>query len=181
MSLRFSLLGLIGLVTLSALGCAALVTPGPGWLSVVVSLTVAAIAVQLLRAIIGAGQVRAGAVGWLVLAVGYLAIAVGPWFAQHVGPQLASSKALHYAQVNWRKEDPAAAMNQYLQLMNQQLWGRIISGSSWSYIDFNNGIASVPVAHVTSVNCFQLSGHWLFAWLAGWFGSLLATHFHRQK
>jgi hypothetical protein len=182
MSLRFSLLGLIGLVTLSALASAALVKPSPGWLSVVVSLTAAAAAVQFLRAIVCAGPRRAAAVGWLVFAVGYLAIALGPWLGQHAGPQLASSKALAYAQEKWRKEDAsAAATAQYEWLKSQQIWNRTLLGSTWSYVDVNDGAITIsPASQVAAVNCFQLSGHWLFAWLAGWLGAVLAAHFQRR-
>jgi hypothetical protein len=175
-------LGLIGLVTLSALACAALVNPGPGWLSVVVSLTAAAVAVQLLRTIFANGQSRAAAVGWLVFAIGYLAITTGPWLGQHVGPQLASTKALVHAQVNWREEDPSAAVAEYERLYQQQIWGHVLIGNSRSFIDVNNGVPVVAAGmpQAAAVNCFQLSGHWLFAWLAGWLGAALAVHFQRR-
>ena len=181
MSLRFSLLGLIGLVTLSALACAALVKPGPGWLSVVVSLTAAAVGAQALRAMFARGESRAAAVGWLVFAVGYLAVSLGPWLGQHVGPQLASSKALALAQVRWRKEDPTATQSQYEQQMIQQLWGLDYMGSTGRWNLSGIPVAAPLVPNVRPVNCFQLSGHWLFAWLAGWLGAVLAGHFQRRR
>lgn len=181
MSLRFSLLGLIGLVSLSALACAALVQPGPGWVSVVVTLTAVAVGVQILRAIFAARATQAAAVGWLVFVVGYLAVALGPWLGQHVGPQLISTKGLFYAQVNWRKEDPAAQLVQP-QPRYDNAWQTLLDGTS-STIQFNSpwGLPLVLQPQVSSVNCFQLSGHWLFAWLAGWLGATVATHFQRRK
>jgi hypothetical protein len=183
MSLRFSLLGLIGLVSLSALACAALVQPGPGWLSVVVTLTAVAVGVQILRAVFAPNAVRAAAVGWLVFVVGYLAVALGPWLGQHVGPQLLSTEGLAYAQVNWRKEDPSAPVVQQQLGYNNNVWQTLLDGTSGT-IQFNNGPWAIPLVvqpQATSVNCFQLSGHWLCAWLAGWLGAAVATHFQRHR
>lgn len=180
MNLRFSLLGLIGLVTLSALACAALVTPGPGWLSVVVTLTAAAAGAQTLQAMFTRGESRAAAVGWLVFTVGYLAVAVGPWLGRQVGPQLATSKGLVYAQVQWRKEDPGTVPAASERLMIQQVWGDVLTSGAYNV---NTSIPVVPLhfQQARPVNCFQLSGHWLFAWLAGWLGAALAVHFQRRR
>jgi hypothetical protein len=185
MTLRFSLLSLIGLVSWAALASAALVHPGSGWLSVVVTLTAAAIAWQLLRAVLTRGSSRAAAAGWLVFAVGYLAIARGPWLGQTVGPQLISTQALNYAQVNWRKEDPHQAPAQPQQWIDLSSGGRIIDGTSNTLI-FNGGAWTYSLSTTTPttppvVNWFQLSGHWLFTWLAGWLGAAVAVHCERRR
>jgi hypothetical protein len=183
MSLRFSLLSLIGLVSWAALACAALVQPGPGWLSVVVSLTAAAVTWQLLRAIFADSASRAAAAGWLLFAIAYLAVAQGPWLGQTIGPRLASTQALNYAQVNWRKEDPnhGAAVYQTMQSLNA--WGQINGRINTLAID---GIALYVTPPPTQpqfapLNSFQLSGHWLFAWLIGWLGASVAGHCYRQR
>jgi hypothetical protein len=176
MSLRFSLLSLIGLVSWAALACAALVHPGAGWLSVVVSLTAAAIVWQALVAINGRSASRAAAAGWLLFAIGYLAVARGPWLGQVVGPQLISTQALNYAQVNWRKEDPNPAVVQPQQWMDPAAYNPLIFSNTLS---FPVAIATPP--QPPAINTFQLAGHWLIAWLAGWLGAAVAGHCYRGR
>ena len=190
MSLRFSLLGLIGLVTLASLGCAALVQPGPRWLSVLVTLTAAAVIWQSLRAVLQNGYTRAAATGWLVFTIVYLAFVLGPWLRVHVGPQLLSSKTLVYAQVQWRKEDPNAfvttvqPVSVWSDISGVVDWNGIVDGTS-STIFGGGGLALFPyplqVSQPGNVNYFQLSGQWLFAWVAGWVGATIAAHCWRQR
>jgi hypothetical protein len=182
-SLRFSLLGLIGLVTLSSLGCAALVQPGPLWLGVLVTLTACAIAWQTLRALQLAGAARASALGWLVFAVAYLAVALGPWLGRHVGTQLLSTKLLAYAQLNWRQEDPASFSPpvQPITIWSHG-WTQAVDGTS-STVFTSTGNSWLPLIvpqPAPGVNVFQVSGHWLFAWMAGWLGSGIALQCWRR-
>ena len=187
MTLRFSLLSLIGLVSWASVASAALVHPSALWLSIVVTLTAAAMVWHTLRAVLLPGAPRAAAAGWLLFAIGYLAIARGPWMGQMVGPKLLSTQALRYAQVNWRKEDPNAqqAVVQPAQLWTDVSGSLLVDGvsptiwtnsSSFAYTFVSPTPAQAPV-----VNCFQLSGHWLSAWLAGWLGAAVATHCQRRR
>ena len=190
MSLRFSLLGLIGFTTVAALASAALVQPGIGWTSVVVSLTVATLAWQVLRLLLTSGESRSRAVGWLVFALGYLALVLGPWLSANIGPRLLSSRALNYAQVNWRHEDPAGGLAEYQRRISLDLFGVPMvdgtsstlwidpSGSWTTQIDYGSGTF---IVNPVGANHFQLSGHWLSAWLAGWLGAVLAVQFQRRS
>jgi hypothetical protein len=180
MNLRFSLLGLVGLVSFAALACAALVEPGDGWLSVVVTIVVFLGIGHALRAVLHGGESRAASVGWLVFVVGYLALALGPWIGEHIGPGLLSSKGLTHAQVRWRKEDPnnPSALNQVINLNTGDIdLSYMTSINSWVYLQ---GVPASGMA-VPGPNHFRLSGHWLFAWLAGWLGAALAVRFHRRR
>jgi hypothetical protein len=196
MMLRFSLLQLVGLVSLAGLASAALVHPGPGWLSVVVTLTVAVIAVQTLRAVLLAGEARAAAIGWLLFAVAYLALAVGPWLGEQVGPSLLSSKALAYAQAQWRKESSDDYSAEYLRRINiNQLaaptiydgtsntlvWTTDVNVNTWGYGQPSGSWWQVNSAGASPVNCFRVSGHWLFAWVAGWLGAAIAVMLQRRS
>jgi len=194
MMLRFSLLQLVGLVSLAGLASAALVHPGPGWLSVVVTLTVAVIAVQTLRTVLLVGEARAAAIGWLLFAVAYLAFTSGPWLGEQVGPSLLSSKGLAYAQAQWRKEssddysvehlrriniNQLAAPTIYDGTSNTFVWTTDLNVNSWGYEQpswwqVNSAVAS-------PVNCFRVSGHWLFAWVAGWLGAAIAVILQRRS
>ena len=183
MTLRFSLLGLIGLTTLAGLASAALVQPSVGWTSVVVSLTVAAVIWQVLRVIFSTGQARAAACGWLLFAIGYLAVILGPWLSSHLAPQLISSKALLYAQVNWRKESLPNSNQQQQSYMDMN--GQILTGISNTLVlqtdgwSGNYNISTAGADLTAGANYFHLSGHWLCAWIFGLIGSLIAVQFQR--
>lgn len=193
MSLRFSLLGLVAFISFAGLASAALVRPSNDWLSVVVTLTTGLIVVQMLRATLLPGEPRAAAVGWLFFACSYLALAIGPWFGEHVGPLLLSSRGLAYAQTHWRK-DPAEAQafdivrqNSYAQLVSLWNGGSAIDSAVWttSYdtgsgypVVPNSGTATMPI---TPAACFRASGHWLCAWLAGWLGASIGVHLYRRR
>ncbi|MCI0357761.1 MAG: hypothetical protein L0211_04645 [Planctomycetaceae bacterium] len=187
MSLRFSLLGLVALVSFAGLATAALVRPGPQWLSVVVTLTAVMIVAQSLRAVLHAGESRAAAIGWLLFAVAYLALAMGPWLGAVVGPDLLSSKALNYAQVQWRKESPPEARVELLTGMDLDLNGTpanyYISNNGWvtdvrGWFYYKN--STLAGAQQVSVNYFHASGQWLIALLAGWLGSAIAAVMWRR-
>ena len=190
MILRFSLLQLVGFVTFAALASAALVQPGPRWLSVVVSLTAAIFVWQAVRAAVGAGESRVAAIGWLVFAAAYLALTLGPWLSEQVGPTLLSSKGLAYAQENWRKESAQDYSAQYMRQLGLDIWGMMpTDGTSntlyWTDYDLNGRInltVGSPAASPAGipVNIFRASGQWLFAWLAGWLGAAIAVFLYRR-
>jgi hypothetical protein len=186
MNLRFSLLSLIGLTTLAGLASAALAKPSDEWLSVVVSLTVGAIFVQTFRALLFEGPSRVAAVGWLLFVTAYLALTIGPWLHTHVGPQLVTSQALGYAQIHWRREptptdvDYMTRTSVWLDLTNQLMAANAMGNT----VALNDGTSSTLLAAGSTppaISQFQLSGHWLFAWLAGWLGAALATHFQARS
>jgi uncharacterized membrane protein len=197
MSLRFSLLGLVALVSFAGLASAALVRPGPQWLSLVVTLTVVMIIAQSLRAVLRDGESRAAAVGWLLFAVAYLALAIGPWLGSVVGPNLLSSQALNYAQVQWRKESPSdTTIDVSMSRVNlNSVYSTVVDGTSNSLIWSTSGpnwvtdvdgwvyqrLANFSGANRVPVNAFHLSGQWLTSWLAGWLGSAIAVALWRRR
>ena len=185
MSFRFSLLGLIGLTTFAGLASAALVQPGFGWASVITSATCAMFCWQVLRAMFTTGQSRAAAVGWLVFAVGYLALILGPWLSSHLGPHLLTSRGLVYAQVEWHKAplNPSNAQAQQWIDWNGQINSPPYFGSVGTLVP-DGGLVSyaastAAVDQAVVAHHFQLSGHWLFAWIAGWLGALVAVQLQR--
>lgn len=186
MSLRFSLLGLIGLTSFAGVACAALVQPGPGWTSIIVTLTAAVFAWQILRVVLLAGESRAAAIGWLLFAGGYLALVLAPWLGERVGPQLLSSKALAHAQTHWRKDGPHAAISDY-QRMSVDLYG-VWAANPTANVWIDPGpqptswnLSNLTLAPADSATHFQLAGHWLCAWLAGWLGAVAAVQCRRRQ
>ena len=189
MNFRFSLLGLIGLTTFAGLASAALVQPSIGWTSVIISLTGALLCWQVLRAMLSTGPSRAAAVGWLVFAIGYLALVLGPWLGGHLGPRLITSRGLAYAQVEWHKL-PANPGN--VQTQQWIDWSGPINNGGPYYVNPSNTLlldsglvaytgGSDVLESATAAHHFQLAGHWLFAWIAGWLGSALAVQLQRYQ
>jgi hypothetical protein len=191
MTLRFSLLGLIGFTTLAALASATLVQPGVGWTSLVVSLTAGMLAWQVLRLLLTTGPSRAAAAGWLLFAIGYLAIVFAPSTDTRLAPHLLSSKLLAYAQTHWHKmESSGAPVQQWLDWngrVNINSPNALIFDSTGNTLWSDGAWGGVSLLHPVTVNpvppglCFQLTGHWLCAWLAGWIGAVLAVQFQRRR
>jgi hypothetical protein len=185
---KFSLRTLIAVTSLAGLACAALAKPGEDWLTVVVSLTALAFAIQLLRVSVQRGAARAAAAGWLLFAASYLALVLAPWTREQIGPALVSSQALQAAQTRWFPESAGNQMAQaYVDLTNSLAFapGRpytiTVSGNtSYALLQslFDQNVASGP----TTAGYFHLTGHWLFAWLAGWLGATVAAVcYHRGR
>ena len=187
--MRFSLLTLIGITTLAALACAALAKPSVDWLSIIVTLSALTWTVQVLRAILLDGAPRAAATGWLLFATTYLALIFGPWTQERVGPALATSQAIQYAQAKWQSEqrinvnDVSLSFVQAAAVQPVFPYPLTISvDSTISYTAVRNAFSfwSSSSDSVSKAGLFHLTGHWLCAWLAGWLGALLATTFHRR-
>jgi hypothetical protein len=145
---------------------------------------------QSLRAVLLQGQSRAAAAGWLLFTVGYLALVLAPWLQTQVGPQLLTTKSLVYAQTNWRKEDPSSfttsvqPVSVWSDISGVVDWNGVVDGTS-STIVGGSGLVVFPyplqASQPGNVNYFQLSGQWLFAWVAGWLGATIAAHCWRQQ
>jgi hypothetical protein len=187
MKFRFSLLGLLGLTTLCGLAAGALVQPSSLWLSLIVSLTVLAIIVQTVRVLLWTGSARAAAVGWLLFAVSYLAIALGPWLSTNLGGQLATSRGIEFALERFPPNDvklsytseggredvfPTPRFN--VNSLNN-------ANATWINVTYDillatqqaNQIAALPA--LEHRHLFTQSAHWLAAWLAGWLGAAIAV------
>ena len=187
MNLRFSLLGLISLVSVAGLASAALVTPGAWWLSIVVSLVALVLIIQLVRAALTTGQARASAIGWLLVACSYVALTQAPWLKDQIGRQLITTKALVYAQAQWRKESADVPYDAYVRRLTLDPWGwgQVASGATltvdnaavWTTYALNDQGLAIP----QPANHFQLSGQWLWTLGAGWLGSVLAGLFYRRR
>jgi uncharacterized membrane protein len=183
---RFSLLALIGFTSFAGLASAALVQPSIGWTSVVISLTAVILVWQVLRLVLTSGETRAAASGWLIFAIGYLAIVLGPHANHRIGPHLLSSKLLVHALVKWHKiEQPNPPAQEWLNWGAQfnsnapALWGQAIDGTSNTiWMDY---AVAYSLPSTGPIVCFQLTGHWLFAWLVGWMGSLIAVQLQRYQ
>ena len=181
--MRFSLLALIALTTFAGVACAALVKPSVDWLSVVVSVWSLTLAAQVLRFLLHTDQRRAAAGGWLLFALVYLAIVFGPWTSRRLGPALATSQAIDYAQARWLPEEQRININNtvsdlYLSNIQTGSFPYPLTAPSASNLmrAFNS-----PGLSPSTGSLFHLTAHWLCAWLAGLLGAAIAAAFYRRR
>jgi hypothetical protein len=188
MKFRFSLLGLLGLTTLCGLAAGALVQPSSLWLSLIVSLTVLAIIVQTVRVLLWTGSARAAAVGWLLFAVSYLAIALGPWLSTNLGGQLATSRGIDFA---IERTEQVIDANYYrgggYQIPQSDVNGVYNLNTTWIDVNYQIVSANQLATNVAALpalerrHLFAQSAHWLAAWLAGWLGSAIAAQLASRR
>jgi hypothetical protein len=58
------------------------------------------------------------------------------------------------------------------------VWTTDVNMNGWSYQRaFDSSLGTNPM----SVNYFRTSGHWLFAWVAGWLGAAIAVSLRRRS
>jgi hypothetical protein len=198
MNLRFSLRQLLFLVAFAAVACGALSQPSHFWHSVVVTGAALFLVAMLVSAVVGQAALRAFAVGWLVLAVGYLAIVLGPWTGLHLGPRLLTSKAIARLELAWHGNQPSPPLfGSPTQIWTDYDVNQInlnVGVPTQGYVNINdasllsggrlvvvgNSLRPVQEASAVSSNytVFQATAHWLVAvflgQIGGWFAAALA-------
>ena len=93
---RFSIRGAMSVILVCAVGLAALRTANELWAGVMVLVTMALLGTALLGVIHQQGTGRAWWLGFGMFAGGYLTLALGPWFSEHIQPTLATTQLLDY-------------------------------------------------------------------------------------
>jgi hypothetical protein len=91
---RISIAGLMAVVLFCAVGVAALRAASETWAGLILTATLAILAVGLLGAIYRRGPAHAFWGGFALFGWGYLLLCFGPWFASEVQPHLASTGLL---------------------------------------------------------------------------------------
>ncbi|MCH7727867.1 MAG: hypothetical protein IH991_15515 [Planctomycetes bacterium] len=103
----FSLLMFLGLITVTALGCFALVNRSPWAASIVVSLTLATLGIGVLLAIVFRRATRIFWVAFSLTGGVYMLFSMHPWFA-NFGASMASTRVLVFAWTQVDKHSPVA-------------------------------------------------------------------------
>ncbi len=93
---RFSIRGAMSVILVCAVGLAALRNANEFWAGVMVLVTMGLLGTALLGVIHQQGTGRAWWLGFGVFAGGYLMLALGPWFSEHIQPTLATTQLLGY-------------------------------------------------------------------------------------
>ena len=108
---RFSIRGAMSVILVCAVGLAALRNANELWAGVMVLVTMALLGTTLLGVIHQHGQGRAWWLGFGVFAGGYLLLALGPWFSDHIQPTLATTQWLDYVHLQVTSETVPRSSN----------------------------------------------------------------------
>ncbi|MHB1560757.1 MAG: hypothetical protein ACYC61_25160, partial [Isosphaeraceae bacterium] len=95
---RLSIIGMMRLVILAAVGLTALRGANKVWAGVMLTLALGMTGIALLGAIFRHGRARAWWVGFSLFCGGYLVPAIGPWFRTEIRPVLVTTQLLEYIQ-----------------------------------------------------------------------------------
>jgi hypothetical protein len=178
--MRFSLQKLLVVVALIALGCAGLMYHSAGWVSILVSVTVALYAIMILRAVGQRAGPRAFSLGFAIAGIAYLLLASCSFFGS-LRESLVTNYPLALAaqwagerfpefQLNRREEDPFAGMYAGSTAVGPPLDQGIPALVTATSLD--DVILLAKSNGLMPLSRFFLIGHclwsWLFAWLAGW-------------
>jgi hypothetical protein len=101
---RFSIRETMSVILVCAVGLAALRNANEFWAGVVVLATMAVLGTALLGVIHRRGTGRAWWLGFGIFAGGYLVLALGPWFSDHIQPTLATTLLLDYVHLKVTSE-----------------------------------------------------------------------------
>ncbi len=158
--LRFTLRGLFAVVTVAAIGCAALANPTDLWASVVLSGTLGLLIIALLVAVARRGAARVGANGFALCGCAYLGLILAPGAGTNIVPNLVTSKVLVEAESKW---PPAVSLDKLIAAISRRVQPGSLKPiwiSTASYTD-------------RQTSPFQRIGHSLFALLFAIVGSVV--------
>jgi hypothetical protein len=187
--LQFSILTLLGTVTLAGLGCAALVNASPLWAAIVVSGTVLALLTATLGAFYGQSGARVFCGGFAVFGWAYLVLSTGMF---HELEQYFFTGAAHdrlYAAINEPNSGASyqvayaytAAANPYAQVVVAQPAPMAAIPPPQPIYAPTTVAYAAPAMNSIDYNAFDRIGHALWAVLLGIVGGVLANCFAGRK
>jgi hypothetical protein len=199
MTLKFSLKDLLVFTALIAIACAALANAGIWWHSIVVTATITGMTALVLWGVLNPGPGRAFAMGWMLLAAGYLGLIFGPWTESQLGPSLITARGLAQLEYSTRGNNlspPVLQVSPQTDFSFGSDLSLIYSGSTITSGSVTSPPARIWASTGTAVpagvayydppialtyTTFQSTGHWLLASLFGFGGAHLAAFLYRAR
>ena len=160
-NLHFTLRILFAVVTVAAIGCAALAKPTDLWASVVFSGTLGLLVIALLVAV---ARRSTGAVGFALCGCAYLGLILAPGAETNIVPNLVTSKVLVEAESHWHPSTSIPLRVTY----------RIRSYLKSTTNPLMTTTTIPPATATWQTSPFQRIGHCLFALLFAIVGSVVA-------
>lgn len=187
---RVSIAALMLVVLVCAVAVAALRQASDAWAGGLLMLTLAVLGSAVFGAVYRREGRRAFWLGFAAFGWGYLALAMGPWFAEQVAPKLPTTLLLNYAHACAHPEPPDAAY--WLlsrRLSTRQAGSPNPRGLALALGDGTTGSRPAPlslslglaVTGPTNLEQFARIGHCLFALVAAVAGGLIARGFQRTN
>jgi hypothetical protein len=178
----------LALVALTATG-AILYFANDWWLSGVVSVSLVCWLAGVLAAIYDRPDRRPVLICALAASFLYVVLTMGPWFREHVGPWLLTTRGLVALERHVFSREASAD----LYVVSQQIPNaRFYAGSGWgTTVDITgsgvvDNVFNVPTAtFLTPVNLgpspLVMIGHWLIGWIAAGLGGWAAAWILRRR
>ena len=157
---RVTIAGLLALIAACAVGAAALKNPTVLWAQFMLTLALTSLLFATLAAIVGRTE-RSFAIGFAVIGWSYMLLSLGPWFGQHWGPWLLSSRVADESYVRLFEDD-------------QKRWPTIVPG------DLDRGDMMAGNRYQWRFARYLLIAHSLFAIGHGVTGGCVALWLRRK-
>lgn len=184
--LQFSLLGLLGVVSSVAVGCAALAKPNEWWAMILTHATFAALFVGVLAAIYGHAARRAFWVGFAVVGWGYMAAGWANAMLSNAGSDDAQ-QFVTTELLEWLGERTLGTGQRFVATTTVSGRGPLgwFPGSSGGPMGASGGaplsITPVPGTNPQALSRFMRIGHSLLAIIMAVAGGLLARAFYYRR
>ncbi len=191
---RFSIRSLMAFILVSAVGLAALRLAGDLWSGMLLVVTLAAVGVAVLGAVILRDRERYWWAGFAFFCGAYLSLAFGPWLSDTFQSQLGTTYLL--AEFYSRMHPSAVQGNQSLELLKlgreemvaqlAQLRRLVRNGDDPSVRNAQKSLAVLDhqiavFKQIPTEDQFHRAGHTLLALLSGLLGGTVATWFYTRR
>ena len=119
---RLTIAGMLGLIALIAVAAAAMKNPSTLWTQTIVTAALTSLMLASLAALVRRGE-RSFAIGFAVFGWTYLVLSLGPWFEEHVGPWLLTSRAADEVYARFVHKDTNTEMLELMGSSDLYPWG----------------------------------------------------------
>jgi hypothetical protein len=177
------------LIVLVAVGISALRFASDLWAGLLLLATLATLGTAILGVVYRRESKRAFALGFVLFGGGYLVMAIGPWFADHIEPRLPTTQALArlHSQVASRPTSmtlTSTAMpsgGSTIPLPNKITVDHAIPIGTTGNYTYIKRLVGFATPGASNYQPFLRVGHCLFAFLAGLMGGWVARWFQRTS
>jgi hypothetical protein len=119
---RLTIAGMLGLIAFVAVAAAAMKNPTTLWTQILVTASLTSLMLASLAAIVHRGD-RSFAIGFAVIGWTYLVLSLAPWFEEHVGPWLLTTRVADEVYVRFLQQEKNSHMQELMENNDIYPWG----------------------------------------------------------